>query len=153
MANVEMQQPVNEIEAVIFDLDGTLLDTEELSTQSINAVLAQFQEYRFDWQLKKRILGMRGADWSLLVVNELEMRGKLTPEELVIQWERELHSRCSQIRAMPGAMQLLHELGLQKNVPLMAIATSSNSASVALKSSSHGEMFGRMNLVGEWVGW
>jgi beta-phosphoglucomutase-like phosphatase (HAD superfamily) len=36
------------IEAVVFDLDGTLLDTETLSTQALNKALAPY-DVKLDW--------------------------------------------------------------------------------------------------------
>ncbi len=36
------------IQAIIYDLDGTLLDTETLSTEAIQAVVGRFQK-TFTW--------------------------------------------------------------------------------------------------------
>ena len=44
------------MEAVLFDLDGTLLDTEPLSTVAIQHVISPFGG-SVDWNLKKRLLG------------------------------------------------------------------------------------------------
>ena len=63
------------IKAVIFDLDGTLLDTEALSCRAIiesfapmnltlpTDVLASLKAGGFllPWELKRRILGLRGS--------------------------------------------------------------------------------------------
>lgn len=40
----------NEIKAVIYDLDGTLLDTESLSTEAIQAVVGRFGA-TFTWSV------------------------------------------------------------------------------------------------------
>ena len=70
------------IKAVIFDLDGTLLDTESLSCR---AVIDSFelsnlnlpQEIRNElrskgdllpWELKRKILGRRGSEWIPIVL-------------------------------------------------------------------------------------
>eukprot|EP01036_Dinobryon_divergens_P022676 gene22677-30957_t len=52
------------IRAVIFDLDGTLLDTEDISTRATEMVLRSYTDARIDWATKQQILGMRGEDWS-----------------------------------------------------------------------------------------
>jgi hypothetical protein len=44
------QQPDETIEAVIYDLDGTLLDTESLSTEAIQAVVGRFGA-TFTWSV------------------------------------------------------------------------------------------------------
>ena len=43
----------NIVEAVIFDVDGTLLDTERLASMSIKQVLAKFgKDEEYDWYYK-----------------------------------------------------------------------------------------------------
>ena len=90
------------IAAVIFDLDGTLLDTETLSTQSIQMVLDRFN-CEFTWALKERSLGQRGDMWSCMVVDELKLKGKLEPSQLIQEWEENLSELCCQVEKMAGA--------------------------------------------------
>jgi hypothetical protein len=48
------------VKAVLFDLDGTLLDTETLSSKATEMVLERFGVTSgVEWDLKKRILGLR----------------------------------------------------------------------------------------------
>lgn len=42
------------IEAVVWDLDGTLLDTEPLSTQAIQQVLDRYDKV-LEWDLEKKV--------------------------------------------------------------------------------------------------
>lgn len=66
------------IKGVLFDLDGTLLDTEALSDIALvqafgesipsdvrNQLLAKG---RIPWELKRQILGLRGAEWFPIVI-------------------------------------------------------------------------------------
>lgn len=55
----------NNVSAVIFDLDGTLLDTENIATEAINAVLEPHGGHILTWDVKEKILGMRDADCML----------------------------------------------------------------------------------------
>jgi hypothetical protein len=66
------------IKAILFDMDGTLLDTEALSDKAIllafgstlpSAILENppMSDYRLPWELKKKILGLRGKDWIPIV--------------------------------------------------------------------------------------
>lgn len=51
------------VKGVIFDLDGTLLDTENISTEALDAVLQKFgPEYKVTWEVKEMIIGMRDLD-------------------------------------------------------------------------------------------
>lgn len=69
------------IRAIIFDMDGTLLDTETLSDKAI--LLATFggktippyiqsqwpmSENRIPWELKRQLLGLRGSEWAPIVL-------------------------------------------------------------------------------------
>ena len=67
------------IRAVIFDLDGTLLDTEPLSDKAIIQALGtslpeQVRDtlaeggYLLPWELKKQIVGLRGSEWVPMVI-------------------------------------------------------------------------------------
>lgn len=68
------------IKAILFDMDGTLLDTEALSDKAIllafgTSLPAKVLEeppmssYSVPWELKKQVLGLRGAEWVPLVLD------------------------------------------------------------------------------------
>lgn len=134
------------IKAVIFDMDGTLLDTEQLSTDAIESVLvSRGVEEPFTWELKAKCLGLRGLHWTQLLIDHYKIEDRISPNEFVVEWETFMNQRCSTIGKMPGAdytTTKLRELG----VPL-AIATSSYQAQMEIKRTKHVEMFARMNCV------
>ncbi|KAL7537579.1 hypothetical protein ACHAWF_005821 [Thalassiosira exigua] len=157
------------VKAVIFDLDGTLLDTESLSCRAIIEsfaamdlpippdVLASLGEggWLLPWELKRRILGLRGSEWVPIVLGYARERwgvdissgggeeGGGHREELVTAfwatWEARLNGLCSEVEACPGAPELVAALRAAR-VP-MAIATSSRAAVVEKKRLKHEEMF------------
>ena len=68
----------DEIKAILFDMDGTLLDTEALSDKAVLLAFgtalpekilqkAPMSEFRLPWELKKQILGLRGKEWVPIV--------------------------------------------------------------------------------------
>ena len=130
----------------MFDLDGTLLDTETLSTQAIQMVLDGVAPgTRIEWELKRQLLGLPGTVWGPMVVKELNLQGLIEPTALVAQWEANLSTLAPSVTKMPGALatvDLLHATG----VP-MAIATSSTSAGVSKKRHRHGDLFDKVAIV------
>eukprot|EP00041_Stephanoeca_diplocostata_P029055 m.847673 g.847673 ORF g.847673 m.847673 type:complete len:296 (+) comp23486_c0_seq1:72-959(+) len=130
------------IRAVIFDVDGTLLDTEGLSTIAINKSVAHLTTQECDWSLKKKLLGRKtlGPEgWCRVCIDELDLRGKITEEELGAAWERNLKPLYADVKALPGVTALVEHLAAS-NIP-MAIATSSSSTAMAEKRKPHQELF------------
>lgn len=96
------------IEGVIFDVDGTLLDTEMLSTKAMENILhTHDSSLSIHWELKSKIVGMRGVEWSRIVIQELNLQDIFSPEDFVVRWESELNTMAHQVRAMPGAQTLV----------------------------------------------
>lgn len=56
------------IDGIIFDLDGTLLDTEGISSLAIEEALAPWG-CKITWDVKQKIIGMRDLDcvWCVFV--------------------------------------------------------------------------------------
>lgn len=68
------------VKAILFDLDGTLLDTEALSDKAIlqafgDSLPKHIREERHQdgdrlpWEIKKQILGLRAGDWVPMVID------------------------------------------------------------------------------------
>lgn len=151
-----------EIKAILFDLDGTLLDTEALSDK---AMLALFREslspedlascvnngHRLPWELKKQILGLRGSEWAPIVLKYAEEQWNIPQNklpsvaELWKGWELKLSEYCEQVEACPGSAELVDKFSTAA-LP-MAIATSSRASSVAKKRKRHNNMFEKISVI------
>ena len=139
-----MEDVERQIKAVIFDLDGTLLDTEPLSTQAIKYVIQPYGG-NIDWDLKKRLLGKRGPDWSRIVIEDQKLSEYLTPEQLVQGWESRLVELYPTVKPLPGVEKLTSHF--QQTKVKQVICTSSSSRDVAVKRAHNMEMFSRMEFV------
>jgi len=106
---------------VIFDLDGTLLDTEPLYTRATEQVLARFDK-TYSWELKRKMMGGRALQSARTLVDALSL--PLTPAQYVALREPLVLELCAEASEMPGAAALIESLAA-RGIP-MALGTSSD---------------------------
>lgn len=128
--------------AVIFDMDGLLLDTENLYMQASQELLSQYGK-TFDWSLKEKIMGRPSAVSAKIVVEALDI--PLTPEAYLAQRQEKLMVLFQNVAPMPGARELC--LHLQANGIMHALATSSTKSLYELKSRAHQDWFHGFNTI------
>jgi pseudouridine 5'-phosphatase len=116
----------------VFDLDGTLLDTEDLYSQAAQVVCARYQAVYTD-EIKRAVMGgdtMRGAEY---VVRELAL--PIAPKEYIAEREVILRELFAAADPMPGAAALIAALR-ERAIPF-AIATSGHRAITMHKLARH----------------
>lgn len=149
------------IKAIIFDLDGTLLDTEALSDKALFASLTPAgmlerhgggaDDSLLPWELKRQILGLRSSDWGPIVLNYARENWSVTEDllpsvdQLGGDWEQNLNQLCDQVQACPGANELIEKFAVL-GLP-MAIATSSRQSAVEKKRMNHRRMFQHLQTI------
>lgn len=122
----------DKITHVIFDMDGTLLDTEPVYTIATQEILAKYGK-TYDWALKSRMMGQKAIDAARLLVEETKI--PLTPEEYLALREPRQNELFACAPALPGAVELVAHLKLN-NIP-QAVATSSHLVVFKIKTTNH----------------
>ena len=144
-----------QIRGIIFDLDGTLLDTELLSVRAINSVLVSRRAKQAAapalpaapaWTVQQhlQIIGMKGEQWTRVVLEQTGMSPDiLPPGEFESEWEEALGALLHEATLLPGAGALVARL--RAAGARMCIATSSNAGAVAHKRRGHEAVFDAMD--------
>lgn len=97
------------VRAVIFDLDGVLVDSEELWDEVRRELVAQAGR---PWpaQATRAMLGMSTAEWSTYLTDELGVPGR--PQEVAAAViERMAAHYRAQLPLLPGAVEAVQRLG------------------------------------------
>ena len=119
-------------QAVIFDLDGLLLDTEPIYMDATRTVLARRQT-ELDTDLWWRLTGQPSLVVLRSIVEEAGLR--VRAEQLLAERQMVLDRHLGLAAALPGAESLVRRLAAQA-IPI-AIATSSTRRAFLLKSRRH----------------
>ncbi|QAX82173.1 HAD-IA family hydrolase [Candidatus Pseudomonas adelgestsugas] len=133
---------VNPIKAVIFDMDGLLLDTEGIYTEVIQ-IIAQRYGRTYDWSIKQHIIGCGAQDLAKYIVKALDL--PITPDEFLVIREPLMSERFSNTVSMPGAEELVRHLKAH-NI-LIAVGTSSSRNLFNHKTALHREWFGLFDTI------
>jgi HAD superfamily hydrolase (TIGR01509 family) len=109
------------IEAVVFDLDGVLLDTEELWDEARRQI-AEERGGRWRAEAQRAMMGMSSREWSRYMHEEVGVTDP--PEQISAEVVRRLESLYRErLPLIPGALEAVRRTGARW--PL-AIASSSN---------------------------
>lgn len=117
---------------VLFDLDGTLLDSEALYTDATEIVCQRFGK-SFTLELKQRIMGGDSHEGARVVIDALSL--PLTPDAYLKARTVELDLLIPSVRAMPHAEALIARLRAD-GVPY-CIATSGHREVTTRKLAHH----------------
>lgn len=131
------------IKAVIFDMDGLLLDTEGIYTQVTQMISDRYGGRAFDWHFKQNTIGLGAYDLASYIVRSLEL--PISPEAFLELRTPLMNERFPFAAAMAGAEALVRHLSA-KGIPI-AVGTSSSRHYFELKISRHREWFALFDTV------
>lgn len=122
---------------VVFDVDGLLIDSEQYYFEAIHKVAKQFDR-EFTADMLCEMMGTKAIESGHIAIKQLGLKGLITAEEFVQQYEAELRNMCSKIRLMPGAERLITHLA-DHNIPI-AIATGASESGFQRKTGHLGDI-------------
>ncbi|GAA5912769.1 haloacid dehalogenase superfamily protein [Sporobolomyces salmoneus] len=125
-----------QVNAVIFDMDGLLIDSEAMYTRVSNEVLKPYGK-EMTWEIKSQLMGRPAHDAARILI---ELTGvPLTVEEVLNQSSAGLERAFKEVQPLPGVMKLVKHLEAHK-IP-MAIATGSMKKNFLIKSAHLPHLF------------
>lgn len=120
------------VHAVIFDMDGILLDTEKLYSEATRQILEPHGK-QFDWATKARMMGRAPLVSAQLLIDAVDL--PMTAEEFLRAKRPLLERLFPTCEPMAGAVELVERL-FERGVPL-AVATSSERHYFEAKTQNH----------------
>ena len=109
------------IDAVVFDLDGVILRTEEVWDEVRGRYVVE-RGGRYDEAAQRAMMGMSSPEWSRYLAEKLGVPG--TPEEISADIVRLMEARYrEELPLIPGAREAVQRLGARWR---LGLASSSN---------------------------
>lgn len=129
-------------QALIYDLDGVLLDTEPFYTQVTTEIVAEYGK-TFDWSIKSNMIGRPSLESAQYLVGALEL--PIAPEAYLARRGARLEELFRDSPPRPGAEAFTREMA--RRGAIQGVATSSEKRLFEIKISRHREWFSMFRAV------
>lgn len=126
----------------IFDMDGLLLDTENIYTEITQAIVGEYGK-TYDWSIKSNMIGRPAIESARYLVKALDL--PFSAEDYLQKRNGLLAAAFPKCNPMPGAEALIRHLS-KHQIPI-AVATSSYKDLFEVKTSRHQSWFTLFDLV------
>jgi pseudouridine-5'-monophosphatase len=148
----EDKDRLGDIKAVLFDMDGLLIDSEIVYTIVVNKILAPYGKEQ-TWEIKSKLMGTPERKATEILLSSLwppspeeKQNGQLfshdcpfTIDSFLQDRNMDLDDYFSKVKPMPGAQRLVQHLA-KHDVPI-CIATGSKRRNYEIKSSNNQALF------------
>ncbi|KAH7376663.1 haloacid dehalogenase-like hydrolase [Plectosphaerella cucumerina] len=135
------------VRACLFDMDGLLLNTEDLYTTAINTVLHRYGKPSLPWSIKARLQGRPGPQATAIFAEWAQL--PIPPEQYNAENAAAQAELFPTAGPLPGVPELLQTLDRTRNWAAgadgqrvhIALATSSNTTNFRIKTDHLGPLF------------
>jgi len=130
------------VHGVIWDMDGTLLDTEPMYLEAEGAIVSRLCGGDIS-EITHRLLGTTAMDSASIVISHFKLN--LTPDKYLAERFDRLCALLQSVQIMPGVESLVKrfaELGI-----VQGIATSSPRNLLELKKAPHDSLFSHFSVI------
>ncbi|KAL1642380.1 hypothetical protein SLS58_005454 [Diplodia intermedia] len=133
------------IRACLFDMDGLLIDSEDLYTICTNAVLREYGKPDLPWSIKAQMQGRPGPQAAHIFHAFAQL--PITHDEFMAKQGALQREHFPKARPLPGVERLLGDLagrtggGVDRKKVHVALATSSHAGNYALKTAHLPDLF------------
>lgn len=121
---------------VLFDMDGLILNTEELYTIGFEKVASRYGK-TFTFELKCQIMGQQSREFAASIIQGLNL--PITVDEFLDETRAIFNELFPDCKIMPGVEKLIRHL--HKNKIPIGLATSSSKETYDLKTQKHHAFF------------
>ncbi|KAJ5471930.1 hypothetical protein N7539_008499 [Penicillium diatomitis] len=125
------------IRACIFDLDGLLINSEDMVTKAVNQVLKQYGRPPLDAPIRAKLMGVPDSTSSCEFHNWAKV--PISREQFTLELKNRMREKFQNCIPLPGAERLLSNLSRVCNAfgdkIQLALASSTKSQSLELKIS------------------
>jgi len=132
----------NLVKAILFDMDGLLLDTENTYTLGSQRILSEYGK-EYTWEFKAKLMGKRTDEVARMIVDHYKL--PIEPEEWINKSQAIYREMFPDVPTLPGVHKLVHHL-VKHKIPI-AVATSSSSSSYDLKTKNHAGLFSMFDVI------
>ena len=129
-------------QALIYDLDGVLLDTEPFYTRVTQEIVAQYGK-TFDWTIKSNMIGRPSLESAQYLVKALDL--PIEAEEYLARRGARLEQLFRDSLPRPGAERFTREMA--RRGAIQGVATSSEKRLFDIKISHHRAWFAMFRAV------
>ncbi|KAF7910717.1 uncharacterized protein EAF01_002226 [Botrytis porri] len=125
------------IRACLFDMDGLLINTEDMYTLCANHVLAKYNRPPLPWSIKAKLMGVPGGSTSSVFIDWAQL--PISKEQYALEQREQQKLHFPSCKPLPGVEKLLKDLSTARDVEgnkvHIALATSSEKYNFGLKIS------------------